>query len=220
MEFFTPEQDRLGLRRPTEVRDDMPTVFLIGDSISCGYTEPVTDLLRDECNVRRAPDNCGDTRRGLEQLEQWLGDESWDLIHFNWGLHDICHRHPSSTVYGNRDKINGPVSVPPDAYRTNMEQLVERLLATGSRLIWASTTFVPPEEVGRFQGDDVRYNEIAADIMDKHGIPINDLHALTASFGPELFTCPGDVHFSEPGTQSIAEQVAASIREALATPRR
>ena len=214
-EFFTPEKDKLGLRTPRTLRENMPMVFLIGDSISCGYTEPVMELLRDVCNVRRAPDNCGDTRRGLEKLDEWLGDTDWDLIHFNWGLHDLCHRHPSSTVYGNRDKINGSVSVPIDEYAENLEQLVQRLSARAPRLIWASTTVVPPDEAGRFQGDDSRYNEVAANIMKRHGIPVNDLHALTSSFDPSLFTCPGDVHFSEGGTRLIARQVADIIHEYL-----
>lgn len=214
-EFFTPERDKLGLRIASERRDDLPMVLLIGDSISCGYTEPVMALLKDVCNLRRAPNNCGDTRRGLADLEAWLGDESWDLIHFNWGLHDLCHRHPSATVYGNRDKVNGPVSVPRDEYRSNMVELVARLQATGSRLVWASTTVVPPEEAGRFEGDDVTYNAIAAEIMHGVGIPIDDLHALTASFAPELFSCPGDVHFSEEGTRLIAAQVAECLRGQL-----
>lgn len=214
-EFFTPERDALGLRTPAAMRDDLPKVLLIGDSISCGYTEPVMELLRDLCTVRRAPANCGDTRRGLQELDAWLGDEQWALIHFNWGLHDLCHRHPSSTLYGNRDKVNGPVSVPPEEYRRNMEQLVARLLATHSRLVWASTTFVPPDEAGRFQGDDLTYNAIAAGIMARNGVPINDLHALTASLSPAMFSCPGDVHFSEEGTRRIATQVAACIAEVI-----
>ncbi|MDT8390709.1 MAG: SGNH/GDSL hydrolase family protein [Lentisphaeria bacterium] len=214
-EFFTPEKDKLGLRTPQTVRDDLPMVLLVGDSISCGYTEPVMELLRDVCNVRRAPDNCGDTRCGLDKLDDWLGETDWDLIHFNWGLHDLCHRHPSSTVYGNRDKINGPVSVPIEEYADNLDQLVRRLSARAPKLIWASTTFVPPNEAGRFQGDDRRYNEVAADIMRRHGIPVNDLHALTAAFDPSLFTCPGDVHFSDAGTRLIAKQVASSIRMRL-----
>jgi len=75
-------------------------------------------LLREDCNVRRPPDNC--TNRGLRDLDAWLGDEAWDLIHFNWGLHDLCYRHPEATVYGNRDKVRGTISVPLEVYRKNI----------------------------------------------------------------------------------------------------
>ncbi|MFO7821700.1 MAG: alpha/beta hydrolase fold domain-containing protein [Lentisphaeria bacterium] len=212
-DFFTPEKDRLGLRIPAVMREDLPNVLLLGDSISIGYTEPVIKLLRNVCNVRRAPDNCGDTKRGLRDLEAWLGDEKWDLIHFNWGLHDLCHRHPDSQVYGNRDKQKGQISVPPEQYRQNLEILVKRLEKSAPKLIFANTTVVPPGEAGRFEGDEVCYNRIAAEIMDAHRIPVNDLYTLTAGFSPELFSNPSDVHFSEQGYKIIARQVADSIHK-------
>jgi acetyl esterase/lipase len=195
--------------------EGLPQVFLIGDSISLGYTEPVAKVLEGVCRVRRAPDNCGDTRRGLQSLEIWLGDQHWDVIHFNWGLHDLCYRHRESKEMGNRDKIRGNVSVPLEEYRQNLEKLVERLKARGSRLVWASTTFIPEGEPGRHQGDERQYNEVAAAIMNRQGIPINDLHALTVTFGADKFTGPGDVHFTEAGSRAIAEQVAKCIRERL-----
>jgi lysophospholipase L1-like esterase len=215
-EFFTPEKDKQSPNQPGTINEELPSVLIIGDSISQGYTWPVRDLLAGQFNVDRPRANCGDTRAGLEKLDTWLDEKDWDLIHFNWGLHDLCYRHAEEvTVYGNRDKINGSISVPLDEYRINLEKLVERLAATGSRLIWASTTFVPADEPGRYQGDDVRYNEAAAEIMEKHGIPINDLHALTAPFGPSMYASPGDAHFSDEGMQKIIEQVEACIKEQL-----
>jgi len=214
-DFFTPERDRLGLRALLEEQKGLPMVLLIGDSISCGYTEGVMEGLRDVCNIRRAPDNCGDTRRGMKDLSLWVGDRKWELIHFNWGLHDLCYRHPESKVYGNRDKERGTISVPLEEYRANLETLVVSLKTFCSKLIWASTTFIPPEEAGRFQGDDGRYNKVAAEIMSDHGVTINDLHKLTSEFPPELFSCLGDVHFTKEGSDRIAETVSHEIRRHL-----
>ena len=82
---------------PVEDIKGLPRVLLIGDSISIGYTVPARDALRGEANVHRPLTNCGPTTRGLESLSQWLGDTDWDVIHFNWGLHDLkyltctCH---------------------------------------------------------------------------------------------------------------------------------
>lgn len=92
-----------------------------------------------------------------------------------------------------------------------MEQLVLRLKVAAKGLIWANTTKIPPDEAGRFEGDDIRYNAIAAEIMHAHAIPINDLHTLTAGFSPTLFSLPGDVHFTEAGYRIIATQVAQCI---------
>src|SRR4051812_8183558 len=63
-----------------EVNDDpaLPRVLLIGDSISIGYTIPVRELLKGKANIHRPAANCGPTKRGLAQLDKWLGDGRWD----------------------------------------------------------------------------------------------------------------------------------------------
>src|SRR5207247_1734668 len=73
------------------IKDDpkLPRVLLIGDSISMGYTQPVRELLKGKANVHRIGENGGPTTNGLKNLTQSLGEGKWDVIHFNWGLHDI-----------------------------------------------------------------------------------------------------------------------------------
>jgi lysophospholipase L1-like esterase len=144
-----------------------------------------------------------------------LGDKKWDVIHFNWGLWDLCYRNPQSKAQGKRDKKNGTLSTPLPEYEKNLEKLVTRLKKTGAILIWASTTVVPEGEVGRFVGDDAKYNTAAARVMKKHGVAINDLHALSAGFAAEIFTKPGDVHYTPKGSAKLAEQVVASISQVL-----
>lgn len=198
-----------------ETRDELPDVLLIGDSISIGYTPGVVEQLTGQANAHRAPVNCGDTRLGLSQLDSWLGDTHWDVIHFNWGLHDLCYRIPGKP--GSRDKHLGTQAVPPEQYQANLRRLVERLQDTGARLIWASTTRVPEGEIGRFAGDDVRYNRIAADIMAEANIPINDLHSLSCTFGPEDRQAPDNVHFTPSGSEKLARQVCHAVLQALKT---
>ncbi len=212
--FYTPKQDLDGLKENTAIKAGLPNVMIIGDSISIGYTPPVIDLLKDVANVQRVSTNCGDTNSGLQNLKRWLGDTSWDVIHFNWGLHDLCYRHPESKVQGNRDKIKGTVAVPLDQYEQNLETLVVQLKQSGARLIWASTTSVPEGEAGRVVGDDLKYNAVAEKIMKKHSIAINDLYALSKSFAGQ-YSSPGDVHFNKEGSAKLAEQVAESIKVEL-----
>ena len=132
----------------------LPRVLLIGDSISIGYTVPVREALKGKANVHRAPVNCGPTIRGLEQLDDWLAGEKWDVIHFNWGLHDLKH-------------VDGKHQVPIDRYESNLRTLVGRLNKTGARLIWCSTTPVPKGPLSPPRtDDDVRaYNRVAEAIM-------------------------------------------------------
>lgn len=51
--------------------------------------------------------------------------------------------------------------------------------------------------------------------MKKHGIPINDLNAVSAGMSPELFQGPGDVHYTLKGSKQLAALVTAKIRKSL-----
>jgi hypothetical protein len=214
-EFYTPERDREGLETHSELKAELPNVLLLGDSISIGYTPDVIELLKDVANVQRPQANCGSTTSGMKNIEVWLGDRKWDVIHFNWGLHDLCYRHPDSKAQGHRDKKNGTVSVSLSQYEKNLEALVVRLEQTGATLIWASTTPVPEGEVGRVVGDELKYNAVAEKIMKQHGIAINDLHGTAAAFAPALWAGAGNVHFAKEGSALLAEQVARTIKMRL-----
>lgn len=216
--FYTPSQDRDGLRAATaELNPDLPNVLIIGDSISIGYTKPTIERLSEVANVRRVKANCGDTNAGIRNLTRWLGDTQWDVLHFNWGLHDLCYRHPDSKVQGHRDKVNGTIAVPLEQYEKNLRILVRRLKDTGATLIWASTTPVPENEAGRVLGDDLKYNAVSEKIMKEEGIAVDDLHALASEFPPSLWLAPGNVHFKKEGSEKLAEQVAKEIKRALSS---
>ena len=218
---YTPPRDMKG-SWAFQPDPALPDVLILGDSISIAYTLPVRELLQGKANVFRpmrpggkGPDNCGDTTMGLANLDRWLAGRKWSVIHFNWGLWDLCYRHPESKSQGKRDKVRGTLSTTPEDYEKNLEALVSRLKATGAKLVWAHTTLVPEGEVGRFVGDDAKYNTIARRVMDRHRIPVNDLHALTRGFPADHFVGPGDVHFTPHASRKLAEQVAAEIGKRL-----
>lgn len=195
--------------------EELPKVLIIGDSISGGYTPRVVKLLKGKALVKHSPGNSQHTGTGIKKIDAWIGKTDWDVIHFNWGLWDLCYRHPKSKVQGRRDKAKGTLTTPLDVYEKNLDQLVTRLKKTDATLIWAHTTVVPEGEAGRKVGDDEKYNAAATRVMKKHGVAIDDLLALTKGFPPELFSKPGDVHYSAKGYDKIAEQVAAEIEKAL-----
>ncbi|APZ94742.1 alkaline phosphatase D family protein [Fuerstiella marisgermanici] len=196
---------------------DKPNVLIIGDSISLGYTPHVVKLMEDEANVVHNKGNAQHTGTGLQKLDRWLGDTKWDVVHFNWGLWDLCYRHPESKNQGRRDKVRGTLTTTLEKYEQNLDELVTKLKSTGATLVWASTTVVPEGEAGRKRNDDLKYNDVAARVMQKHGVRINDLNKLSRTFEANLFTQPGDVHFKPVGYQKLADQVAGAIREALAS---
>lgn len=195
--------------------NDLPNVLLVGDSISIGYTEPVKLLLKGKANVYRIPGNGRATDYGRENVEKWIKERKYDLIHFNWGLWDLCYRNPESKTQGHRDKVNGKLTHTPEQYKKNLEAIVASLKKSGAMLVWCSTTPVPKGEPGRIEGDEIKYNKIAETIMKKKFIMINDLHAHAMKKVPDIFIRPGDVHYTKEGSKYLAEKVASVIQEAL-----
>jgi acyl-CoA thioesterase-1 len=158
--------------------------------------------------VHRIPENGSATGVGLAKLDAWLGSGKWDVIHFNWGLHDLKHWKD-----GKMDPAGPQVTVVAD-YEKNLRELVKRFKATGAKLIWASTTPVPEGTIGRVAGDEVKYNEAAARVMKAEGVAIDDLHVVAAARLPELQR-PANVHFTDAGSRALAQKVAESIRAQL-----
>lgn len=207
--IFAPIKDTPGL----------PRVLLIGDSISIGYTLPVRKLLADKANVHRIPTNARHTGIGLKNIHKWLGDGKWNVIHFNWGLHDLCYRSQDAKTAGRKDKVNGSLDLTFEEYQQNLRKLVKILKATGAKLIWAGTTPVPDGEPGRIKGDEIRYNKAAGKIMKENGVMINDLYARALTKLSRIQLPNGNVHFTAEGSNYLAEHVADSILKALSRSR-
>jgi lysophospholipase L1-like esterase len=176
----------------------LPRILLIGDSISDGYTMPVRHALAGKVNVHRAPMNCGSTSRALstnlklnrQQLEIWLDDGRWDLIHFNFGIHDQ----------------RGSV----EEYVKNLEQIVKRLKQTGAKLIFANIT------CGRDAEDKIiELNRAAAEVMARNNVPINDLYSYMQPRKLELRIAPDNSHFCGPGSSYLGGKVAEEILKQL-----
>lgn len=193
----------------------LPRVLLIGDSISMGYTVPVRELLKGKANLHRIPANGGPTTNGLKNLKAWLGDSKWDVIHFNWGLHDLKYIVDDPSKRADPKAPGAHVQVPLADYEKNLRELAAQLKATGAKLIWCSTTPVIEGSEGRIARDEVRYNEAAARVMKEAGIPTDDLWTHANAKLKEIQLPNGNVHFTDDGSKYLAEKVAAEILAAL-----
>ena len=211
------DRKREAFANPKVDNPDLPNVLLIGDSISIGYTPYVRRQLAGKADVYRIKGNGKTSSFGVKNLDAWLKKKpaKWDVIHFNWGLWDLCYRHPESKVQGHRDKVNGTLAITLEQYKANMEKNVARLKETKAKLIWCATTPVPKKEAGRKVGDDLKYNQIAENIMKANGIAINDLHSHARLKLPEIMAKEGDVHFNNPGYRHLADKVVAEILSSL-----
>ena len=192
----------------------LPRVLLIGDSISIGYTLAVREMLKGKANVHRIPTNGGPTTNGLANLKSWLGESKWDVIHFNWGLHDLKYIGTDPKLRTDPKAPGSHLQVPLADYEKNLTTLVGQLKATGAQLIWCNTTPVPAGSDGRIEGDELKYNEAAARVMTAAGIPTDDLCAHARAKLAEV-QLPANVHYSPDGYRYLAEKVAAEITAKL-----
>lgn len=178
-------------------KSDRPRILLIGDSIARGYFGGVESALADRVYCSRLT-----TSRSVvdpvffQEIELVLGQYSYAAIHFNNGLHGWGHTEAE--------------------YAEGLGRMTSILRenAPGARLVWATTT--PVRADGSMGGERDRVaarNAIAAELVAKAGIPVNDLHAIAAAHPDHL---AGDgVHFTDAGRAAQAEAVARAIRDEL-----
>lgn len=198
----------------------LPNVLLLGDSISIGYTPFVKEFLSGKANVYRPvrenkkPENCLGTKNGILKISSWIGDGNWDIIHFNFGLHDLKHVDKITGENSNNPKDPRQTSI--RQYVKNLKEIIEILKRTKAILIFATTTPVPNELVKPFRdpGSVPKYNKAALKLMKKENIHINDLYAFTLLKLPEIQR-PDNVHFTDKGSKVLAEKVSEGISEFL-----
>ena len=131
------------------------------------------------------------------------------MIHFNFGLHDVRHFDDEKKA---TDADKGHRQVSEADYERTWERW-SRMKRTGAKLIFAydarAAQFARP-----VPGDEVRYNDIARRVMQKHNVAIDDLYAFALPKLAEI-QLPANVHFKPEGSKQLADAVAASIVKAM-----
>ena len=173
----------------------LPRVLIIGDSVSRGYTLAVRDKLAGIANVHRAPENCGPTANGVKKLDIWTQGQKWDVVTFNFGIHDR--------------------NTPSAQYEARLTEIIRRLRATGAVVLFVNTTPIP--DGTKTYGSSAlitQKNELAEKVMKAAGVPIVDVYSAVMPKLGELQN-PNDVHFKETGYQFLGGVVADAIKAAL-----
>jgi hypothetical protein len=192
-------------------------VLILGDSISIGYTPHVRKQLADSAMVVRptnkngGAENCEGTNKGVQHIDRWLALEGgdWDVIHFNFGLHDLKRIDPETGKGSNNP--DDPYQASPERYEAQLREIVRSLQKTGAHLIFATTTPVPTGvRPYRAPEDAVEYNRIAVGVMEKAGIEVNDLYGLALPYLATLQQ-PENVHFTKDGSYALSLAVVQSV---------
>src|SRR6185295_14663939 len=135
----------------------------------------------------------------LDQVALVLREQSFDIIHFNNGMHGDGYTE--------------------ETYAAALPELVATLrrIAPRARLVWASTTDVRVRnDLSRVEAKTeriVRRNQTAAAFAKRENIPVDDLFSVVREH-PEYHVDDG-VHFNEKGYRVLAEQVTAELLKLL-----
>ncbi|MAW59769.1 MAG: hypothetical protein CMJ94_02915, partial [Planctomycetes bacterium] len=205
-------------QEPDPAQDARVRILLLGDSISMGYHNTVAEMLGDAYHVVRPTrpngknfENCEGTTKGVQELERWLALEggNWDVIHFNFGLHDLKRVHPETRR--NSTDPSHPRQAELDTYIEQLTRIVDRLQQENARLIFATTTPVP-EGVRPYREntDVVKYNFAAFELMWVRGIEMNDLYSKVL-LSLDEYQRPKDVHFTPEGSAFLGRCVVQSV---------
>ena len=173
----------VGLAGVQVVSLTQPNVLIIGDSVSAGYIPYVSSAFKGVANVQHGPDNAGGgnadgvnygalctpyfVRTPLHDLPPW------DVITFNYGLHDGTDTNASYTT--------GLTSIADQLVQTAKDAAPPGRKA--ARLVYFQTTIpggansVPGEPVSPSDKRVQQLNVIAGTIMAARNITVVDLYA-------------------------------------------
>lgn len=194
-------------------------ILIIGDSISNGYAPTVRWQLRKIADVKRIEGNGMHTRNGLQKIDDWIGDEKWDLVLFNWGLWDLCYRIPEHGEIGKQDKVNGIQEVPLENYSENLDLLVKKLKSTNAILVFVTSTYAPPLEPGINSDDVPKYNKAAKEIMQKHNVTILDIYTKSKEVHKRFGVGQDDAHFTKQGYGILGMEISDFLLKELGEAR-
>lgn len=179
-------------------KKDLPRVLFVGDSITRAYYEDVRNKLGGKCYVDYvATSYAVDSKVYTDVTAGLAGDSDYALIHFNHGLHGM---HMTDKVYGE-----------------GIEKLLKEI-GKNRKVILATSTIVKESGNARIDyrqtGIILRRNEIVRYIAGKYGYGVDDLYTVSANVPNEMRLGDG-VHYTEAGSERLAEHVAKVILSAL-----
>lgn len=183
----------------------MKKVVLLGDSIRLiGYGEKVAEMLKnDGCEVWQSEDNCRFAKYTLRMLfDEKANIEGADVIHWNNGLWDCT------------ELFDDGMFTPVEEYVKEITRIAKILLATGAKVIFATTTPTNPTyEYTKTKNVKV-YNEAIVPVLKDMGIEINDLFSAMEEHDVDGI-CEDLLHLNDLGKEICAKQVYEHIHNAL-----
>ena len=188
---------------------------MIGDSISIGMHQDVFSALESH-GIASAHNygNAANSNKGARCLESFLGGANasrWDVISFQFGLHDLAYDTELLTT---------------EQYEGLLTNITTRISALGKQTVWVTTTPVPDAPVNppRYNRDVITLNAIAhkvvTSIIPSSRLTVVDLYSwVIARCGVGYKTCPiqlpNNVHYTTEGWQYLSKNMTAGVLSAF-----
>lgn len=186
------------------VDSSVPTVTIIGDSISTGYTPDVEKLLDGKFKVQHAcgkhvSAHCNNGFSGAisGNLGYYFRNGNADVVTFNSGIHDMSKslkalRMPCSTA---------TEITPPERYYRNLSKIADYLKNHAKTVIWIDTTTLSSSLCAATHLQ--QYNSIGEKVAHEHGFYVLRLDS--------KFHDKSGIHFTEEGYAALGKQVSDCI---------
>ncbi|MEZ0537663.1 SGNH/GDSL hydrolase family protein [Caldicellulosiruptoraceae bacterium PP1] len=182
----------------------MKKVLLLGDSIRMGYQEYVKEGLKGLAEVVAPEENGRFAKYTLWGVNLWIKELGKpDIVHWNNGLWDVHHEAPMVEALTHIDE-----------YVETLGRIINELKRTGAKIIFATTTPVQVDAIGRSNAEIDKYNKAAIELMQKEGIEVNDLYSLVKE-DLNKYICDDKLHLSDEGYRRCAEKVVEVIKKYL-----
>jgi lysophospholipase L1-like esterase len=183
-------------------------VVLIGDSIRRGYQALVQQKFAN-AEVWGPVENCEHGVRVLDYFKPWVADQRPDIVHANFGLHDVSIQ------------LDGEHKIILAQYQISVQRFIDRVKAVGIKhLIWATTTplyrtepNLPMQKWRMLSEAHIdAYNAAALEIVQRQGIAVNDLHAVIMRHDFAKCLSEDGCHMSPFGNEVLSDAVVAALQ--------
>lgn len=183
----------------------MKKAFVLGDSISMGYREYVKEALEGKAEVVYSEGNGCFSKWALWIVNNWIRTNGApDIVHWNSGIWDMMCEPPLQGDFSSLEE-----------YSHNLSCIIQVLRTAGvARIIFATTTYPDSEKEGLDAETVSKYNACACELMEREGIPVNDLGGLVREHVAE-YVCGDHLHLTEAGYRACARKVTEAIEEWL-----
>jgi hypothetical protein len=198
-------------------KENLPKVFVIGDSISMHYGPYLEKSLSGFFTYDRKKGNDtsldnpngangGDSNMVVSYLKELKENPHFktDYLLINCGLHDI-----------KRNTENSEPQVSLEQYSKNLYEIVSISKELDAKLIWINSTPVVDSvhnskvNFKRYNEDLIKYNLISNEIMTKMKIQIIDIYTFTIKFIPDRYI--DHVHYNNEVRQKQADFIAGNL---------